>query len=318
MVRVHPCPLYIYGRLAQLVARCSDIAKVTGSNPVSPTKKIYMKVIFENDNLLVVEKEAGIIVYTEKTSLQGGEKTLIDQILEKFPELEKVGESPRYGMIHRLDKETSGIILIAKNNESLNFFQKKFKEKRVQKKYILLVNGIIKEDKGIIEGLMARSPKDKRKQKIYLQNEPSGNKNLRESKTEYKVLQRFKDLPSTTFSKRNGLLGLPSTTFSKRNGLLGLPSTTFSKRNGAGFTLVEASPKTGRKHQLRVHFVHLGHPIAGDKLYSFKNQTIIPELKRQFLHASQLKINLVNGKTKEFNSELPKDIKEILKKLKLL
>ena len=163
-------------------------------------------------------------------------------------------------------------------------------EKRVQKKYILLVNGIIKEDKGIIEGLMARSPKDKRKQKIYLQNEPSGNKNLRESKTEYKVLQRFKDLPSTTFSKRNG----------------------------AGFTLVEASPKTGRKHQLRVHFVHLGHPIAGDKLYSFKNQTIIPELKRQFLHASQLKINLVNGKTKEFNSELPKDIKEILKKLKLL
>lgn len=263
-----------YGRLAQLVARCSDIAKVTGSSPVSPTKKTYMKVIFENDNLLVIEKEAGITVYTEKTSLQGGEKTLINQVLKKFPELKKVGQSPRYGMIHRLDKETSGIILIAKNNESLEFFQKEFKEKKVQKKYILLVSGIIKENKGIIEGLMARSPKDKRKQKIYLYNEPSGNKNLRESKTEYKVLERFKN-----------------------------------------FTLIEASPKTGRKHQLRVHFVHLGHPIAGDKLYAFKNEATIPGLKRQFLHSSQLKINLVNGKTKEFNSELPKDIKAILEKL---
>jgi len=233
-----------------------------------------MKVIFENDNLLVVEKEAGIVVYAEKTSLQSEGKTLIEQILKKFPELRNVGEPPRYGMIHRLDKETSGIILIAKNNDSLKFFQKKFKEKKVQKKYILLVSGIIKEDDGIIEGLMARSPKDKRKQKIYLRNEPSGNKNLRESKTEYSILKRFKN-----------------------------------------FTLVEASPKTGRKHQLRVHFVHIGHPIAGDKLYAFKNKDVILKLERQFLHASYLKINLVNGKTKEFNSELPKDIKAILEKL---
>ncbi|MFH1643497.1 MAG: RluA family pseudouridine synthase [Patescibacteria group bacterium] len=233
-----------------------------------------MKAIFENENLLVIEKQAGIVVYSEGPSQENDGETLIDQITKEFPKIKNVGEPPRYGMIHRLDKETSGIILIAKNNQALEYFQKEFKEKRVQKKYILLVNGTIEENNGVIEGLMARAPKDKRKQKIYLPYEPFGNKNLRDSKTEYRVLERFKN-----------------------------------------FTLVEASPKTGRKHQLRVHFTHLGHPIAGDKLYSFKDQTIIPGLQRQFLHCSQLKINLFNGKTKEFHSELPKDIKELLEKL---
>jgi 23S rRNA pseudouridine1911/1915/1917 synthase len=76
--------------------------------------------------------------------------------------------------------------------------------------------------------------------------------------------------------------------------------------------LIEVEPKTGRKHQIRTHFAYLGHPIAGDKLYGFKGQMKPKNLKRQFLHASYLKIKLPNNKIMEFKSELPEDLKSCL------
>jgi len=82
------------------------------------------------------------------------------------------------------------------------------------------------------------------------------------------------------------------------------------------YTLCEVSPLTGRKHQIRCHFAYLGHPIAGDKMYRFKNQPTPEGLKRQFLHAHYLKIELPNGEKKEFVSELPQDLKEVLRNLK--
>jgi 23S rRNA pseudouridine1911/1915/1917 synthase len=175
--------------------------------------------------------------------------------------------------VHRLDKDTSGIILVAKNNESLIFLQKQFKNREVEKKYIALAVGNIKEGAGIIETLIGRSPQNKLKQKAYpLLQESSGR---RKAITEYKVLKRYKD-----------------------------------------YTLVEVWPKTGRKHQIRCHLAHLQRPIAGDKMYGFKNQPTPEGLKRHFLHASYLKIKLINGKTKEFNSELPTDLSKTLEKLK--
>jgi len=82
------------------------------------------------------------------------------------------------------------------------------------------------------------------------------------------------------------------------------------------YTLIEVVPKTGRKHQIRTHLAYLSHPIAGDKLYGFKNQPTPKGLKRQFLHASYLKIKLPNGEEKEFNSELPEDLNKVLNYLK--
>jgi len=99
-------------------------------------------------------------------------------------------------------------------------------------------------------------------------------KKLREAKTEYKVLKRFKD-----------------------------------------YTLIMAIPKTGRKHQIRVHFSSLGHPIVGDKMYGFKNQPKSKNLNRLFLHSFYLKIKLSDRKEKEFKSELPKDLLKLLKNL---
>lgn len=199
--------------------------------------------IYEDDDLLVIDKPAGL----------------------NSDDFER--------RVHRLDKNTSGVLLVAKNDESLNFFQKQFKNRLVEKKYIVLIVGNLKKDHGEIETLIGRSPQDRRKQKTYLFLEPSS-RGKREAITKYRILQKFKN-----------------------------------------YDLIEVEPKTGRKHQIRAHFSHLGHPIAGDKLYGFKNQPCPKELKRQFLHASYLKIRLPNGVEKEFQSNLPEDLKLALKNI---
>ncbi|MDP3883280.1 MAG: RNA pseudouridine synthase [Candidatus Staskawiczbacteria bacterium] len=244
-----------------------------------------IKVIYEDNDVLVADKPAGIVVFPEG---QTKENTLIDKLIEKYPELKSVGEAPRYGIVHRLDKDTSGVLLVAKNSESLIFLQKQFAttsksdlngensqtlEKNVEKRYIALVEGNINNDFGEIKTLIARGQKDKRKQKVYLLNEIGPGR--REAITEYKVLTRYKD-----------------------------------------YTLLEVKIKTGRRHQIRCHFSYLQHPIAGDKLYSFKNSKIPEGLTRQFLHAQYLKIKMPDGNTKEFQSNLPEELETVLEKIK--
>jgi len=202
------------------------------------------KILYEDENLLVIDKPAGMVV---------------DDI-------------PR--RVHRLDKDTSGVFLIAKNDKSLEFFQKQFKERRVKKKYLALISGNLKQGRGIIETLIGRSPKDRKKQKVYLPTEPDA-KGKREAITEYKVMEKFKN-----------------------------------------YTLLEVSPRTGRKHQIRCHLSYLGHPIAGDKMYGFKNQPRPEGLNRQFLHSSYIKIKILDGEYKEFKSMLPKDLELCLQKLR--
>lgn len=208
-----------------------------------------LKIIYEDDNVLVVDKPAGVVV------------------TDIYPGLSKA---------HRLDKDTSGVLLIAKNEKALIFLQKQFKQRSVEKKYIALVIGNVKSNQAKIETLIGRSKKQGIKQKVYLTTEP-GSKGKREAITEYKVLERFKD-----------------------------------------YTLLEVFPKTGRMHQIRTHLAYINHPIAGDKKYGFKNQPCPKELKRQFLHASYLKIKLPNAEFKELNSKLAQDLKLCLQKQKQL
>ncbi len=211
------------------------------------------KIIFEDENLIVLDKPAGI----------------------------NADDIPR--RVHRLDKDTSGVLLVAKNDKILEFLQKQFQARNVEKKYIALATGNIKNAQGIIKSLIGRSPKDRRKQKVYLPNEPKA-EGKREAITKYAVLRRF--------SAKGGFAS-----------------------GGKDYTLIEARPQTGRKHQIRAHFAYLGHPIAGDKLYGFKNQPCPKELKRQFLHASSIKIKMPNNEIKKFESQLPKDLQIILDRL---
>ena len=148
-----------------------------------------LKIIYEDDNFLAIDKPAGIVVFPEgKTE----EKTLIDLLLKDNPVLKNAGEKPRYGIVHRLDKNTSGILLVAKNNKSLIFLQKQFKDKRVEKKFIALAAGKVKNNQGVIETLIGRALKDRKKQKVYLPTEP-GSEGKREAITEYKIIEKFRD-----------------------------------------------------------------------------------------------------------------------------
>ena len=260
-----------------------------------------LKIIYEDENVLAVDKPAGIVVFAEGKNDGEPRRTIIQILLEKYPELEGVGLPPRYGVVHRLDKDTSGILLVAKTSEVLIFLQKQFintttagsvfsslardrkisfslphslENRTIEKRYIALATGHFKDNSGRIETLIGRSPQNPRKQKAHDLEEPKKT-GLREAITEYKVLERF-----------------------------------------ASFTLLEVSIKTGRKHQIRCHLAHIHHPIAGDKVYGFKDSPVPEGLKRQFLHASYMKIKLPDGETKELNSELPKELNEIIKNLK--
>ncbi len=238
-----------------------------------------IKIIYEDNDVLVVDKPAGMVVFNEKTNTPDASgvfsnpDTLIDQLIKQRSELKQAGEAPRYGIVHRLDKDTSGILLVAKSTESLIFLQKQFINRRVEKKYLCLVEGSIKQDSGEIKTLIARSSRDPRKQTVYQLNEPAP-KSARGAITEYKVLQRYNS-----------------------------------------YTLLEVDIKTGRRHQIRCHLSYLQHPIVGDKLYSFKNSKSPEGLARQFLHAKYLKIQTPNGKTQEFQSNLPEDLEKVIKKL---
>ena len=237
-------------------------------------KEEKLNIIFKDKDILVIEKSPGIVMIPDETHQSG---TLLEKLVNLFSELKKVNE--RGGILHRLDKDTSGLILVARNKKSFEFFKKSFKERKIEKKYLVLVIGNIKSKKGEIKTLISRSPKNRKKQKAFLMQDPRSKKRgLRKATTKYRVLKNLSDGKNL-------------------------------------YTLVEALPKTGRKHQIRVHLSFIGHPVAGDKIYGFKNQPIPPGLIRQFLHANYLKVKLSNGQTKEFQVPLARDLKGVLDKL---
>jgi 23S rRNA pseudouridine1911/1915/1917 synthase len=229
-----------------------------------------LNIIYQDNDVLVIDKPAGLITFPEGNVT---EKTLIDYLIDQYPELKNAGEAPRYGIVHRLDKNTSGIMLVAKSTEALNFFQKQFINRTIQKKYLALVTGVIKDANGTIDTLIGRSKSDPRKQAAHALGY-KGKTGLREAITEYKVTNRFAD-----------------------------------------YTLLDVNIKTGRKHQIRCHMAYIHHPIAGDLLYGFTDSPKPAGLQRQFLHATYLRLMLPNGQTKEFQSDLPDDLAQIINTL---
>jgi 23S rRNA pseudouridine1911/1915/1917 synthase len=205
--------------------------------------------------LLVIDKPAGMVTVSEKE-----ESDLVSWLSINYPQLSSL---PRSGVIHRLDKDTSGIILVAKNQETLDFYQKQFQEGLIKKKYIALAVGQVEKQR--LETDITRAPNDRR---------------------------RMKAVPV--------LGGRKAVTFFN-------PLKNFEK-----YSLIEAWPETGRKHQIRCHLRHLGHPLAGDKLYNFRRQPCPDGLDRHFLHAQEITVKNRSGKDQTFFSPLPEELKKII------
>ncbi len=254
------------GRLAQL-ARASHL-HCEGRRFKPSIAHMDIKIIYEDDDILAVNKPAGLLVHGAENSK---ETTLVDWLIKNYPEIKNIGEDPmRPGIVHRLDKDTSGVLLVAKKQKAFEYLKSQFQNRKIKKKYLALVHGIVKNDKGLIELPIAKSKKDFRKKAV--RGKITGK--IRDAITEYKVIKRF-----------------------------------------PGYTLIEAFPKTGRTHQIRVHLKALNHPIVCDKLYGFKKQICPFDLGRQFLHASSLEFNLSSGGRIKLEADLPDDLQNVLNML---
>jgi 23S rRNA pseudouridine1911/1915/1917 synthase len=191
-----------------------------------------IKIIYEDDEMLVLDKPAGLVVHTDERTV---EATLCDFLDDKYPELKDIGRPhildneryvPRYGMLTRLDRDTSGVILIARDTGTFDYLSSLSTEHKIEKIYIAKVDGELIGE-GIIDAPIGRSKVDPRKwtSGIDIRN------TKREAITHYKVLENINE-------------------------------------NENKVTIVELKPKTGRTHQLRVHMSYIGHAIIGDKRYN--------------------------------------------------
>lgn len=241
------------------------------------------KIIYEDDDVAVINKPAGLLVHpTERNE----KNSLVGWLKARYPDIKSVGEDiSRPGIVHRLDKDTSGLMIVAKNNVAYNWLKSQFKNRKVVKKYLALVHGYVKDAEGVISTPIGRSHKDWRKKNVV--DILTGKK----ARTEYGVLRYY------ALSK-DGKLKLVD----KEKIING------QYKNASIFTLLDVAIRTGRTHQIRVHLKSIGYPVAGDPLYKFKRQKGIVGLTRQFLHSYYLQLQLLNGENRSFEVGLPDDL----------
>jgi 23S rRNA pseudouridine1911/1915/1917 synthase len=229
---------------------------------------IPISILYEDDDIIVVNKPSGIAVHPG-AGVKGG--TLVNALLYKCRGLSGIGGKLRPGIVHRLDKDTSGVMVVAKNDLTHNSLVDQFKSHETKKGYLALAVGDIREESGSFSSTIGRSPRDRKRMSTKA-------KRGKEALTLWKVIKRYN-----------------------------------------GVTMVEAKPKTGRTHQIRVHFAENGHPLLGDRVYGLKRyksellESASKKLGRQALHALKLSFRHPRtGKILYFSAPIPDDIKAVI------
>jgi 23S rRNA pseudouridine1911/1915/1917 synthase len=233
-------------------------------------QEIYLDILYEDEYLLAVDKPKGMVVHP---SFGHSEGTLVNAILGYLQRAGDgrwaipstsghVGDMVRPGIVHRLDKGTTGVILIAKDLKTQEMLSSLFKERIVQKTYRAIVEGIVRKNEGIIAESIGRHPIQRKKMAVV-------KRRGRESETAYKILQKLD-----------------------------------------GFTYIEAYPRTGRTHQIRVHLAHIGHPVVGDEAYGRKAKHATD---RTLLHAYTIFFpHPVKGSPIVIQAPVPEDMTKFL------
>lgn len=231
-------------------------------------------ILFENDDLLVINKPAGLVVHPDG---KREEVTLVDWILERHPEIKGVGEPlvmehkgeqitiDRPGIVHRLDRETSGAMIIAKNKNAYEFLKQQFQDHSIQKEYIAIVSGWT-DDRGIIDAPIGRHPRDIR-----------------------------------VWTTGRGVRGMSRSAITTY-----IAQKKFADTLGNKYTLVALFPETGRTHQLRVHMKSIQRPIIGDGLYA-PNTLGQLGFNRVALHARRITFIDLENKKHTVEAPVPED-----------
>jgi 23S rRNA pseudouridine1911/1915/1917 synthase len=236
-----------------------------------------LAIAYEDDDLLVIDKPAGMVVHPAPGHSGG---TLVNAVLHHCPLIAGVGGERRPGIVHRLDKDTSGLIVVAKHDQAHRNLQAQFKARSVFKEYLTLLEGKLQPPQGRISAPIGRHPSE-RKRMAVLPPDAGGASDGREAVTSYRVLGVY---TAPIYGRTTSL---------------------------ATFSFVSAVLHTGRTHQIRVHFAWMQHPVVGDTLYGYRTPRL--PLARQFLHAHRLRLRLPSsGEEREFVAPLPADLQGLL------
>lgn len=223
---------------------------------------IPLHIVYEDQDLIVVNKAAGMVVHPAPGH---HDDTLVNALLARYPDIRRDKAEQRPGVIHRLDKDTSGLIIVARNVASQAALVEQMKRHEIVKRYLALVEGIVALDQGTIDAPIGRNPRHRQQMAITA----SGS---REARTHFRVLERF-----------------------------------------TRHTLLLLELETGRTHQIRVHLKAIGHPVVGDPIYGSGSTIRGITLKRQFLHAYQLKFTHPSTRAIiELEAPLPEDLQAVL------
>jgi 23S rRNA pseudouridine1911/1915/1917 synthase len=261
------------GRGDEIVVRIPPPAVATVE-----AENIPLSIVYEDADLIVIDKPAGLVVHPAAGHDRG---TLVNAVLAHAPDLRGVGGEARPGIVHRLDKDTSGLIVVAKHDAAHHELQRQFKARSVKKVYLALVEGHVEPAEGVVDAPIARDRVHRKRMAVALDGRPS--------RTRYRVLKVFG-------------AGVEASTRTQM-----LPGQI-------EYTLVEAYPETGRTHQIRAHFAWLGHPLVGDTVYGRRKPSL--SIPRHFLHAARLTLRLPSsGEEYTFVSPLPEDLAQVLESL---
>ena len=234
-----------------------------------------LTILYEDKDIVAVDKPAGIVIHPDGKS-KG--PFITDWVLEKYPDAKGVGEPietkdygviERPGIVHRLDRDTSGVLLITKTAEGHAVLKEQFQERTLVKKYLTFVYGEIKDQFGIINRPIGRSPKDFRRWSATR----GARGEMRDAETWYTLLAYR-----------------------------------------TGYSFLEVEPKTGRTHQIRVHFKALNHPVVCDGLYAPEKTNTIG-FTRNALHAYSIEFTNVSGKKIMVKAPLPSDFMNAFEEL---
>ncbi len=243
-----------------------DQVLISAASPptdLPPSDDVPFQVVFEDPSMIVIDKPAGVVVHPAPGNERG---TLVNGLLARFPELRDQEADLRPGIVHRLDKDTSGLMVVGRTLLATTNLQHQMQARTTEKRYLLLVRGNIAEDEGLIDAPIARDQRNRQRMAVRAGG--------RGAQTRFFVLERFGD-----------------------------------------WTLVDALLLTGRTHQLRVHFISIGHPVAGDTTYGSNRRP--PGLERQFVHARLLRLRSpYDGRELVFEAGLPPDLAETLDRLR--
>lgn len=245
---------------------------------------IPLKILYEDDHLAVIDKAAGMMVHagSGETDDQRNHGTLVNALLHHFRQLSNVGGELRPGIVHRLDKQTSGILIVAKDDSTHRKLGEMFANRDLEKTYLALVHGNLSRENLTVNLPIGRDLVRRTRMTTRRSAESEG---VRPAVSHVKVLER-------------------------------IPSSRYGQ-----FTRVEVRIETGRTHQIRVHLQALGHPIVGDTLYGaphkFGQEPQTLSLDRNFLHAARLVFqHPKTHKTMTMESPLPEELQNLLEVLR--